>query len=375
MTTLDWRRNALAPCATPDARARTVALDRDRDDPLACRATAAADSLACERAIREGSRSFHAASLLLPRDVRRSALALYAFCRVSDDLVDEGNDARATRTLRARLDAIYARAPAPHPSDRAFARVVERHAIPKAVPLALIEGFEWDEAGRRYATIAELHEYGARVASTVGVMMTLIMGPRDPRVLARACDLGLAMQLTNIARDVGEDARNGRLYLPLDWVEDVGLDADGFLAEPRHDERTAEVVRRLLEEAARLYARAGTGVGALPGPCRAAIGAALRIYRAIGHEIAAAKHDSVTRRARTSGRRKALLAAQASATRFASTRLDPSPAMAQVRMLIDAVVAEPLPAPEPRGSRSARAIAVLGRLAERDRIAARAGSR
>lgn len=330
-----------------------------------------ADARACREAIRIGSRSFHAASLLLPPRVRESALSLYAFCRLSDDLVDgqgEGvaSSGRATSVLLSRLDAAYADIPFDHPADRAFARTVREHAIPKAVPLALLEGFTWDEQGRRYETIADLHEYGMRVAATVGVMMTLVMGCRDPKVLARATDLGLAMQLTNIARDVGEDARNGRVYLPTSWLGEAGIEPEQLISSPAYDKRLAGVVARLLDEADRLYRRASTGVGSLPPGCRGAIGAALRIYREIGVEIGRASHDSVSRRARTSGRRKLALAMQAKRDRFFAPALDHSPAMPQVRPLLDAVAAHELPAQAVTG-KAARALGVLGALTLRER--------
>lgn len=306
------------------------------------------DERACAVAIRKGSKSFHAASLLLPPGVRRSALSLYAFCRLSDDMVDGGDFGPAvdgaTRRLSARLDRIYTGCPADHPADRSFAAIVHGYAIPRELPDALIEGFEWDEAGRSYETIGELHEYGTRVAAAVGAMMTLLMGRRDPVVLARACDLGLAMQLTNIARDVGQDAGGGRLYLPRAWMREAGIDPEAFLASPTYDERIAAVIERVLSEAARLYTRAATGVGALPPGCRAAIHAALAIYRDIGREIACARHDSVTRRAHTTKTRKIALAAAAHRARLLRPRIDPAPAMPQVRHLIDAVARSPLPA-------------------------------
>ena len=99
------------------------------------------------------------------------------------------------------------------------------------MPDALFEGLQWDCEGRRYEDLEALHAYAARVAGAVGVMMALLMGVRDADALARACDLGVAMQLTNIARDVGEDARAGRLYLPLDWLREAGLDPAAFLAD------------------------------------------------------------------------------------------------------------------------------------------------
>jgi len=181
------------------------------------------DYAACREAIRQGSRSFFAASLLLPGKVRTPAYGLYAFCRLSDDAVDiEGGSSAAVERLRERLSRAYEGDPHPIAADRAMADLVRRYAIPRTVPEALLEGLAWDAEGRRYETLEGLHDYAARVAGTVGVMMTLIMGARDPQALARACDLGSAMQLTNIARDVGEDARAGRLYLPLLWLREAG---------------------------------------------------------------------------------------------------------------------------------------------------------
>ncbi len=115
-------------------------------------------------------------------------------------------------------------------------------------------------------------------------MMTVLMGVRDARTLARACDLGVAMQLTNIARDVGDDARKGRVYLPLDWLADEGVQPQALIADPRHDEALARVVARLLEAADVLYDRAVGGIAGLPLSCRPAIHAARLIYREIGRE-------------------------------------------------------------------------------------------
>ena len=255
--------------------------------------------------IRTGSLSFHAASRLLPARVRDPALALYAFCRVADDDVDEVQDkAHAVLRLRERLDLIYAGRPEARPSDRAFAAVVEDFDMPRALPDALLEGLAWDAVGRRYRSLSDLHGYSARVAAAVGVMMCVLMRVRDPDALARAADLGLAMQLTNIARDVGEDARAGRLFLPLDWLEDAGIDAEVFLADPRPSPALARVVRRLLEVAADLYQRSGAGVFSLPSDCRLGIAAARHIYAAIGAQVARAGFDSVTLRARTSRAQK-----------------------------------------------------------------------
>ena len=116
--------------------------------------------------------------------------------------------------------------------DRAFANMVEKFDMPRALPEALFEGFVWDAMSKQYKTFDELISYSARVASSVGVMLCVIMGERRAEVLSRACDLGVAMQLTNIARDIGEDAKEGRLYIPLDWFQQEGLDPAQFLIEP-----------------------------------------------------------------------------------------------------------------------------------------------
>ena len=272
------------------------------------------DTKICAAALHGGSRSFHAASRLLPARVRHAATALYAFCREADDAIDnapaEQHDA-ALAGLHARLDAIYAGTPAPIAADRAFAAIVAEYAMPRALPQALLEGFAWDAAGRRYQTIGDLEAYAARVAGTVGAMMAVIMGAQSAPVLARATELGLAMQLTNIARDVGEDARAGRLYLPLDWLEEAGIDAAAWLLDPAWSPALRSVVARLLAHADMLYRSGTAGVASLPLACRPAIHAAGLLYAAIGHAASRPGFDPVRARAVVSGRRKAALVARA----------------------------------------------------------------
>ena len=149
-------------------------------------------------------------------------------------------------------------------------------------------------------------------------MMTLIMGVRSPEALARACDLGVAMQLTNIARDVGEDARLGRVYLPRQWLREAGIDIDAWIAGPKPDERLRPLVARLLREADGLYQRARDGIALLPANCRPAILSASLIYAEIGREIERNAFDSVTQRARVSAARKLQLMARQSARRSRS---------------------------------------------------------
>lgn len=273
---------------------------------------AASDLAVCKALLAKGSKSFSAASWLLPSRMRDDAAAFYAFCRVADDAVDDsGEPARAVARLHVRLDRIFAEQPEDGPVDRALARVVARHAMPKAPFSALLEGFEWDADARSYRSLSDVLAYSARVASAVGVVMTYLMGVRDRDTLARACDLGAAMQLTNICRDVGEDARRGRIYVPEDWLEEAGLDVTAWLRAPAFEPAVAAAVQRLLGEAGRLYARAQPGIGALPSDCRPAIRAASMIYADIGRVVRARGFDSVGGRARVGFARKLWLLARA----------------------------------------------------------------
>lgn len=352
------------------------------------------DLAACRASLRNGSRTFLAASMLLPRAVHEPACALYAFCRLADDAVDgesEGNggavarsasrraadiqgerhrvatgasraDAIATRDgsdavmrLRQRLALAYAGEPRAVPADRALSGVVSRFAIPRELPEALLEGFAWDAAGRRYETLQDVQDYAARVAGSVGAMMALLMGARSAEAVARACDLGVAMQLSNIARDVGEDARMGRLYLPRQWLREAGIDPDAWLAAPVFNAALGGVVQRLLDAADALYARVDAGVALLPAACRPGINAARFLYADIGHEVARRGLDSVSQRAVVSSGRKLRLLARAltrwPAPASASATLPP---LAANRFLVAAVVAN-TPQPERRTEATAPA--------------------
>ncbi len=301
------------------------------------------DAQACRALMRGGSKTFFAASLLLPARVRAPATALYAFCRLADDEIDLGADAtQAVHGLHQRLDAIYAGRPLAIEADRALASVVRRHAIPRALLDALLEGFLWDAVGRGYETLEEVHDYGARVAGTVGAMMALVMGVRDEAALARACDLGVAMQLTNIARDVGEDARNGRLYLPRAWLREAGISPQAWLQAPRFDAAIAGIVQRLLHSADALYRKAEYGIAGLPRDCRPAIQAARLVYAEIGRQLERNGLDAISRRAVVSGPRKlALIVRAATAVLVAPAKGRGSlPVLPAVQFLVDAA-AEP----------------------------------
>jgi phytoene synthase len=294
------------------------------------------DLAACEELMRGGSKSFFAASSLLPERVRIPSIALYAFCRVADDAVDSAPEEGVVAQLRARLDAIYSGEPGDIIEDRAMAMVVHRYGVPRTLPEALIEGFAWDAEGRIYETLDDLHHYCARVAGSVGAMMAMVMGVRDPHALARACELGNAMQLTNIARDVGEDARNGRLYLPRTWMREEGLNPDAWLRAPVFNEALARVVARLLAEADRLYQRGSTGISALPRDCRGAILAAATIYAEIGSEIAGNAMDSVNQRAMVGSARKLTLLCIAKIRAQMPPRCDTAPPLQSIAYLAEA---------------------------------------
>ena len=312
----------------------STALVLARDDRLACRAW-----------MKRHSKSFFLSSLLLPARVRQAAWALYAFCRRADDAVDgDVTGAAAERrveAMRRRLEQVYAGRADDDPIDRAFAAVVARHALPRALPEALLDGMEMDARGAAYDDDDDLYRYCFRVAATVGLMMTRVMGAAADVAYLRAADLGVAMQLTNIARDVGEDARRGRVYLPRALCDAVGLDPRTLAGAGAATPPLRAAVRSLLGRAEAHYRAADRGVPLLPRDCRFAIASSRRIYAAIGDAIAANGYDSITRRAyvtlpgklwRVAAALPALLS-----TAGARERESTGPADAQLRPLVRAV--------------------------------------
>ncbi|MBR1088429.1 phytoene/squalene synthase family protein [Bradyrhizobium manausense] len=337
------------------------------------------DMAACRALLKGGSRTFNAASKVLPRRVAEPAIALYAFCRLADDAVDLGEDrAAAVTRLRDRLDRAYRRQPTDLAADRLFADVVSKFCIPRELPEALLEGLAWDAEVRRYETLQDLTAYAARVAGAVGAMMTLVMGQRAPEIVARACDLGVAMQLTNIARDVGEDARAGRLYLPQSWLREAGVDPDIWLANPCFTPEVAAIVQRLLDAADTFYSRATHGIANLPIGCRPGIYAARALYAEIGRELERSGLDSVSQRAVVSTNRKLAVLARTlllPQTEWAPARkLDVKTAdIEETRFLVEAVAATPLrdnaqPRRRPIEDRVVWVIDLFERLERRDQL-------
>lgn len=253
----------------------------------------------CEAVTAWHSRSFHLASALLPPAKRRAVRALYAFCRVSDDLVDLGPGSPEER--RQRLHAWRARALGPvqsldDPVALAFADTRARFAIPDHFAHQLIDGVAQDLEPHPFHTFADLTRYAYGVASTVGLMSMHIIGFSSPEAVPYAIRLGIALQVTNILRDVGEDARAGRLYLPLEELEAFGLRAEEVFAGIR-DARWRRFMRFQVERNRRLYEQAWPGIAFLDADGRLSIAAAAGLYRAILEDIERHDYDVFRRRA------------------------------------------------------------------------------
>jgi phytoene synthase len=265
--------------------------------------------------IERGSKSFAGAARLFDSQTRSSAYMLYAWCRHCDDEID-GQElgfstvALSTEEVRRRLLRLEARTlaavrgnPDDDPVFQGLARVTAQHNIPERHPMELIEGFRMDVDGRRYARIEDTLEYCYHVAGVVGVMMAMVMGVRDRETLNRASDLGLAFQLTNIARDVIPDAEAGRLYLPELWLADIGV-APHEVADPAKRAAVAEVTARVLEEAERYYISARYGLARLPLRSAWAVAAARKVYRDIGALVKSRGEAAWAQRAVVSRQRK-----------------------------------------------------------------------
>ncbi len=252
----------------------------------------------CERVTRSNSRTFHLASALLPADKRRAARALYAFCRSTDDLVDKMRGHEHADQVFANW---HARLSNPHPAANdpvplAWAETQARFRIPRGYAEQLIAGVSRDLSQTRYQTFSELTEYCYSVASTVGLMAMHIIGFQGQDALPYAVKLGIALQLTNILRDVGEDWHAGRLYLPLDELAAFGL-AESDVAAGHVDDRWRAFMRFQIERIDRLYTESEPGIALLHEDGRFAISAAAELYRAILRDIEAHDYDVFHRRA------------------------------------------------------------------------------
>ncbi len=237
------------------------------------------------QALAAGSRSFHMASRFMAPNRRADAAALYAFCRMVDDAAD---DAPTPDVARAALDTIegelWGRRPATTFMGH-FLEMAERRQVDLRHAQNLIEGVRSDLQEVRFTDDRQLVRYCYQVASTVGLMMCGVLGVRERVALPFAIDLGLAMQLTNICRDVKEDASLGRVYLPANRLAAVGVASEDLLADRVDRAALARVVEDLLALADVYYASADDGLRYIPLGPRLAITVASRVYRAIGHKL------------------------------------------------------------------------------------------
>lgn len=249
----------------------------------------------CAQITRAHSHTFYVASGLLPWEKRRAVRALYAFCRLSDDVVD-----RATEDAQRALTEWRHRASSEPSSDDpvllAWADARARYGIPQRYVDQLLEGVAQDIHTRRYATFDDLAAYCYGVASTVGLMAMHIIGFEDRRAISYAVKLGVALQLTNILRDVGEDWRSGRVYLPQDELASFGL-KESDIAAGHVDERWRAFLRFQVARVRRLYAESLPGIVFLHPDGRFAVAAAGELYQAILDQIEANRWDVFSRRA------------------------------------------------------------------------------
>lgn len=271
-------------------------------------------------ALKTHGRSFHFASHLL--GVRHAARGarLYAFCRRLDDLADEAPDAQQARqalsAARFALNTGYSN----DPVVTDFIDLAAETRLPLTPALQLVDGLEQDLGTVAVRSQAELVRYAYMAAGTVGLMMCAVLDTHDPHAAPHAIDLGIAMQLTNIARDIGEDARMGRRYVPGPWVDDAEPAA---IVTPslQLQSKLKAATQRLLALAERYYASGEAGLHHLPPRARLAILVASRVYRAIGDDIAAHDYRSWDRRAHVNGPRKVRLALGAARTFFGTDQM------------------------------------------------------
>ncbi|MGB0086595.1 MAG: phytoene/squalene synthase family protein [Rhodomicrobiaceae bacterium] len=274
--------------------------------------------------IEKGSKSFAAAARLFDPDTRARAHMLYAWCRHCDDVIDGQElgfasgaaDAGSPADRLAGLRENTRRAVRGDWDEMVFGalhRVVTERGIPERYLLDHLQGFAMDVEGRHYRTLDDTLAYCYHVAGVVGVMMAIIMGVKDTATLDRASDLGIAFQLTNITRDVMEDAAAGRVYLPEQWLIEAGV-PDGGIADPANRKKVYAVTQRMLAVADRFYVSARHGIASLPFRSAWAIAVARFVYRDIGRLVRAHGASAWDQRAHVSAARKLYGVARSLAT-------------------------------------------------------------
>ncbi|WP_334187928.1 phytoene/squalene synthase family protein [Noviherbaspirillum sp.] len=268
-----------------------------------------------EMTIKQGSKSFAKAAMLFDKDTRQSVTMLYAWCRYCDDVIDGQTLGHGSRTLdreekleRLRLlqtetARIVDGQSSDIPAFAALQQVVRKHGIARRDLFDLLDGFALDATEARFSTLNDTLHYCYHVAGVVGVMMAQIMGVKDREVMHRAADLGIAFQLTNIARDVIDDMRIGRCYLPEEWLERMRIPREDIHL-PQHRAALHGLACELVEFAEHYYASARIGMSQLPWRCAWAIASALLIYRDIGLRVHSAGVDAWNGRTQISSGRK-----------------------------------------------------------------------
>lgn len=292
--TASWERRLFALAHEPLQQRHT------HDSIDADRATLRQAYAHCGEVTRVHSRTFYLASGLLPPAKRRAVRALYAFCRVTDDLVDQAEE-DPVRQLEQWRERTLSHPPAGEdPVALAWADTMARYRIPPLYAHQLIDGVAMDVHVRRYETFEQLAEYSYGVASTVGLMSMHIVGFEGSQAIPYAVKLGVALQLTNILRDVQEDWEKGRLYLPLEDLHAFGLQEADVVAGEVSD-RWRAFMDDQIGRAHRLYEQAMPGIAMLHRDGRFAIAAAAELYRAILDDIQAHGGDVFSRRAHLDG--------------------------------------------------------------------------
>ncbi|MFW9995545.1 MAG: phytoene/squalene synthase family protein [Candidatus Odinarchaeota archaeon] len=271
----------------------------------------------CISIMAENSKSFSFASRFLPPEQKKSVAALYAFCRLADDVVDENYDIMTVEEINQELDRLKDsvsqmsdcyQCTSTNPILKAFGDTINRHNIPVEYMQELIEGVRMDLNKKEYYTEEELELYAYRVASTVGLMMThIFMENPAPHTLARAADLGKAMQITNILRDISEDHDMGRIYLPRETREIYGVSEDDLKKDIVSD-NLLNLIRYESERANNFYRLADLGIEDLPPKAAFTIKVASRIYGEILNEIKRMDYQILGRRAVVSKLRKIAIA-------------------------------------------------------------------
>ncbi|ROR06254.1 15-cis-phytoene synthase CrtB [Erwinia sp. JUb26] len=283
-----------------------------------------------------GSKSFATASKLFDAPTRRSALMLYAWCRHCDDVIDgqvlgfyqaaaDGDSAeQRLDRLKMQTQRAFDGVKMDDPAFAALQEVALSHSIPPRLAFEHLEGFAMDVRETHYETFEDTLRYCYHVAGVVGLMMARVMGVRDESVLDRACDLGLAFQLTNIARDIVEDAQAGRCYLPAQWLAEEGIPAER-IADPAWREKLARLAKRLVAAAEPYYASARAGLPGLPLRSAWAIASAHGVYREIGVKVSAAGPRAWDSRQGTSRMEKVGLLAKGATQALSSRLVKPTP--------------------------------------------------